>query len=889
MRISRRRSVGMLSLVCAACFALPAGKASASNNPPVILAGPNAESVTPYQGHWVTLSVVAADPDGDALSYTWDFDNGLHATGPVVSHRFGALCTFAVTVSVSDGNGGITTAGLDVTALSDQVMDPVLTPPRVPANWTVGQKTVLVMLVDFPNAPAIATVQEATDIMNLANQFFVENSYGQFSMLSTITPVLHLPTTAADYPSDPNDVQVGRDSLKRLHEDGRNAARAAGFDVDAFDLDFLWEPHVTGGNSASNGNRGANIESAFQGAIQHEGGHNLGLRHADQWRPTTTNPLGPGLDINYGNMFDVMGASTLQSGVHFNSYAKNRLHWLPDSAIRDVSTSGVYRIHAFDQAVIDAANKYAIRINKDVRDYWIEFRQGLPGNPWLMNGVAICWSPFGGTAGRSDLIDTTPETLNTGSITDTSDCPLVIGRTLADYQSGIYITPIGKGGTSPESMDVVVNVGAFPGNQAPTISSINPSLTTVAPGTQVSFSASATDGDGDTLAYFWDFGNGAFASVNSANASHTFANAGDYRVRCTVSDMKGGTASASSVIVVGAPGTFRISGQVVLAGQPLADVRVFTSAGHYAFTDSDGAYVLTNLPGGSYTLSATKYNHGFGPSGFSNPVVVGPASATGKNFTSIFNNNAAPTISAIPDQATIEDIATPLYTFTVADAQTPAANLMITQASSNPTLIRPNGVVVGTSGTNRTLSILPEPDQSGTASVTLSVSDGTYTTVETFDVVVTAVNDPPQTAPDDFVAVGPLVVAAAGILANDSDVEGDVFAASLLAGPLNGAVAFNGDGSFVYTPDPLFVGVDAFAYSADDAAASLPTAVTISVPFARLDFDEDGDLDFVDVDLFAAVLLVQGSVSEVARADLTSDGMANGLDIQPFVDALLGL
>lgn len=887
MRIGLFRGFLTISIVSATFGEGSVAPAFATNSPPIILAGPSVDTPSPYQGRWVTFAVVAADPDGDALTYTWDFDNGLRSSGPVVMHRFGALCTFAVTVTVSDGNGGTVTAGLDVPVDNDPVMDPELTPPRVPENWTLGEKTVLVMLVDFPNAPAIATVQEATDIMDIAGQFFAENSYGQFSLLPTVTPVLHLPTTAADYPSDPNDVQVGRDSLKRLHEDGRNAARAAGYDVDAFDLDLLWEPHVTGGNSASNGNRGANIEMAYQGAIQHEVGHNLGLRHADQWRPTTTNPLGPGTDINYGNMFDSMGATPLYAASHFNTYAKNRLHWLPDSAVHDVTTSGLYRIHAFDQPTIDAASRFAIKINKDARDYWIEFRQAFANNSWLMNGVEISWSPFGGSAGRPNLIDTTPETLHSGFAPDTSDCPLAIGRTLAAAVSGIFITPIAKGGTSPESMDVVVNLGFFPGNQPPILSSINPSQTNVPPGTQVTFSASASDANGDSLAYYWDFGNGAFASVNSANAAFTFMSAGVYRVRCTVSDMKGGTVSKSSIITVGAPGTFQISGQVLLAGQPLADVKVFTTTGQYALTDSDGTYVFANLSAGSYSLGANKYNHAVGFSGFTNPVIVGP-SATGKNFTAIFNNTSVPTISSIDDQATVEDIATPLYTFTVGDAHTPSANLMITPSSNNLALVRHNGIVIGTQGANRTLTILPEPNQSGSATISLTVSDGTLSTVETFDVVVSAVNDPPVTAADTFVTVGPLAVPATGVLENDTDVEGDTFTATLVAGPLNGAVLLNADGSLNYTPDPLFAGVDAFAYSADDADSSLATPVILTVPFARIDFDEDGDVDLQDADLFAAILMDENAdPADVLRADLTGDSLSNGLDIQPFIEAII--
>lgn len=55
------------------------------------------------------------------------------------------------------------------------------------------------------------------------------------------------------------------------------------------------------------------------------------------------------------------------------------------------------------------------------------------------------------------------------------------------------------------------------------------------------------------------------------------------------------------------------------------------------------------------------------------------------------------------------------------------------------------------------------------------------------------------------------------------------------------------------------------------------------------DLDGDGDVDSTDAAIFVAVLLGQDTEpTHVAKADLDLSGMVNGLDIQPFVDALLG-
>ena len=70
--------------------------------------------------------------------------------------------------------------------------------------------------------------------------------------------------------------------------------------------------------------------------------------------------------------------------------------------------------------------------------------------------------------------------------------------------------------------------------------------------------------------------------------------------------------------------------------------------------------------------------------------------------------------------------------------------------------------------------------------------------------------------------VGP----AQGLLANDSDPDGDPLSAVVPqeTGPSNGLLALGADGSFLYTPDPGFVGVDTFTYRASDGLLNSPSA-----------------------------------------------------------------
>ena len=73
-------------------------------------------------------------------------------------------------------------------------------------------------------------------------------------------------------------------------------------------------------------------------------------------------------------------------------------------------------------------------------------------------------------------------------------------------------------------------------------------------------------------------------------------------------------------------------------------------------------------------------------------------------------------------------------------------------------------------------------------------------------------------------------MAAAGVLANDTDADGDPLTATLLTGVSNGTLALNPDGAFTYTPDANFNGSDSFTYTVADGNGGTSTAtVTITV------------------------------------------------------------
>ncbi len=120
-------------------------------------------------------------------------------------------------------------------------------------------------------------------------------------------------------------------------------------------------------------------------------------------------------------------------------------------------------------------------------------------------------------------------------------------------------------------------------------------------------------------------------------------------------------------------------------------------------------------------------------------------------------------------------------------------------------------------------------DGSLVTAVTIPAKDGIVLLRET----TVAANTAPVAAGDSYNTANAtaLTVAAPGLLANDTDADGNALTCSVDIAPANGTVSVGSNGSFTYTPAASFTGVDTFTYRVYDGKA-YSNAATVSITVA---------------------------------------------------------
>ena len=163
---------------------------------------------------------------------------------------------------------------------------------------------------------------------------------------------------------------------------------------------------------------------------------------------------------------------------------------------------------------------------------------------------------------------------------------------------------------------------------------------------------------------------------------------------------------------------------------------------NYTSPNATGSLQYTPAPGqsGVAVVTVTVMDDG--------GTVNGGVDTTVETFTVNVNAvNDPPTITGPADQTILEDASTGALAVTVDDPDGDPNAIVVTATSSDQALIPDGNIVVGGTGTMRTVTVTPAADANGgPATITLTADDGgaaNNTAMTTFDVTVTAVNDAP--------------------------------------------------------------------------------------------------------------------------------------------------
>jgi len=335
--------------------------------------------------------------------------------------------------------------------------------PNPPSAWTTGGKNVLIIRVDFSDksgAPYSAAVVQSLADMQIS-PYYLKSSYQLTSLTNTVTSLVYrMPQTAAYYATN--------DANDQLHSDAETAASAnytlANYDriiVVFSSLSSIAGSQITYGGLAQVGGPDVwcNGEFDFR-VIAHELGHTYGLYHGNLWQVNDGNSISSsGVDTEYGDDFDTMGANFANDqGTDFNPWFKNDLGWIADTQVMNVTTSGTYRVYAFDHNNYLAApgETLGLKIVKDsTHNYWLGCRGDFTNNGSMTNGVYVIW---GYNYNRqSDLLDmTTPGSSD-------QDAGLAVGAVFNDPAAAITLHPLARGGAAPNAYyDIQVIFGTLP-------------------------------------------------------------------------------------------------------------------------------------------------------------------------------------------------------------------------------------------------------------------------------------------------------------------------------------------------------------------------------------------------------------------------------------------
>lgn len=405
----------------------------------------------------------------------------------------GSLILYSGPTKTGGGSGSGTTSG-DATGNTSS---------SIPVPYTFGTQSTLVILVNFQDLTTqpYATSDVYNAFFGAANDFFVENSYGQASLNGDVVGWYTIPNSSATC------------DIYQIGSAAQSAATAAGVNLSNYTRYVYFFPQNNACGFSGASNVGGNPSQSWINStlapyvINHELGHAFGLWHAHLFDCSGSGTIcsTPTID-EYGDPMDVMGIAQTASA-HYNAYEKERLGWLNYGAspkIQTVTTSGTFSINTYE---LGGSGPNALKILKSTDPttgaktwYYLEQRQAIGFDAFLSDSFSYTQNETtgvlfhlgtDGNSNTSDLLDMTP---TTSTLTGWLDMSLTAGQSFQDSTAGVTITPTAVNG-SGATVQITINGSPSCTASNPTVSVSPFQSQIVPPGTAVNFTATVANND----------------------------------------------------------------------------------------------------------------------------------------------------------------------------------------------------------------------------------------------------------------------------------------------------------------------------------------------------------------------------------------------------------
>ena len=508
----------------------------------------------------------------------------------------------------------------------------------------------------------------------------------------------------------------------------------------------------------------------------------------------------------------------------------------------------------------------------------------------------------------------------------------------SDTDAFTYTLGDGNGGSDTATVNIVINgVTDVPDNVPPVAQDDNLSTNEDTPlsGSVLvdNGNGSDSDADGDTLTVTQVNGNGlnvgtqitlASGALLTLNANGSFdydpngqfeglavADSTSDSFSYTVSDGNGGTDTATATITIDGVNDSPVAADDALVTDEDSAVNgnVLADNGDGADSDVDGdtltvtAGSFATAKGGQVTLNADG-TFTYDPSGVFESLAVGDSDTDSFTYTLGDGNggtdtatvtltiNGANDAPVAADDNVVTDEDSPVTGNVLVDngngADSDVDGDTLTVTAGSFATAKGGQVTLNADGTftydpNGQFESLNNGD-TDSDSFSYTVSDGEGgTDTATVNIAINGVTDQagnvaPDVVDENYsVHAGEVltVAAAAGLLANDTDADGDPLNVQSIEAPANGTLNIATDGSFTYTPDPGFVGTEELTYTVSDGTTNSTGTVTIDVLPSEVETISLGDaptrLPRSDRDAWSNAW-TDASVTITHKADITDSG-----------------